>query len=462
MLSSLFDPSVVAIIGASQNPSKIGNAVLQNMLNSGYRGKILLVNPSGAEIMGMKSFNSIVQLDPIPQLAVIALPASKVTDALRDCIKIGVNYVIIIAGGFSELGEEGREKEKNLREMIVGTKTRLLGPNTLGVYFPHSGVNTSLTPWGRISFLPPGNIGFISQSGALGLLTMDSVSEYGVGISAFLNLGNRADLNEIELLDHFSSDKITKSIVLYLESIPEGKEFFDKVREITPLKPVVILKSGRTKESAVAASLHTGAMASDDAIIDGAIRQSGAVRAFDETEMMDYGKVLAYSKRMKGNRIAIITTAGGVGVITADYVSSSLNGAGMRLAKLSDSTKNYIRERLVPFASSNNPIDLTAEGSNENFGEVISALQSDGGVDGIIAYPLPQTPKMSSGVVDIIAKYKDAEKPVIVGLLGSRISRELIVEFEKGKIPAYPSVQRTVKAAKALFSYSSFLERRGL
>lgn len=460
MLKELFSPKAVAIIGASQDPAKIGNAILSNMIESGYKGEILPVNPSSQEIMGLKCYPSIEQVDHIPDLAVIALPAQRTLDALKGCVKIGVKFVIAIAGGFSELGEEGKERERELLDVIRGTDTRIIGPNTLGVYFPHIGVNTALTSSGKMSFLPSGNIAFVSQSGALGLLTMDSVSEYNVGISAFLNLGNRIDLNELELVDHFVSDDLTKSIVMYLESVPEGRDFFTKVKEVTASKPVVILKSGRTRDSAVAASLHTGAMASDDAIVNGAIAQTGAVRAYDETEMLDYGRALAYSGRIKGDRIAIITTAGGVGVITADYISSTSNGVGMRLANLPDSTKQRIREVIAPFASANNPIDLTADGSVENFNQVIGILEEDDSVDGIIAYPLPQTPKMGVEVVDVIDKYKRGKKPIVVGVLGSKIARELIVEFEKRKIPAYPSVHRTVKAMKAIYDYSSYLGRR--
>lgn len=460
MLNDLFNPRSVAIIGASQDPTKIGNAILNNMIGSGYNGVIIPVNPSSKEVMGLKCYPSIDDLSSAPELAVIALPASRALDALKSCVAKGVKYVIVIAGGFSELGNEGRDRERQLLDIIEGSGTRIIGPNTLGVYFPHSGVNTSLTSRGRMSFLPKGNIAFVSQSGALGLLTMDGVSEYNVGISAFLNLGNRIDLNEVELLDYFAADEMTRSIVLYLESVPKGRKFFDKVKEITEKKPIVILKSGRTSDSAVAASLHTGAMASDDAIVSGAIAQAGAVRAFDETEMMDYGRVLAYSGRMRGDRVAIITTAGGVGVITADYISSESNGVGMKLAKLKDSTKARIKESIMPFASANNPIDLTADGSVEDFDRVIGILQEDENVDGIIAYPLPQTPKMGMGVVDVIEKYRDSSKPVVVGVLGSKMPKELIIEFEERKIPAYPSVHRAVKAMKALRDYSSYIERR--
>ncbi len=461
MFDSLFDPKTVAIIGASQDPAKIGNAILVNLIGSGYKGQIIPVNPSSKEILGIPTVPSIDSVTVPPDLVVIALPASKAIDSLKSCIKVGAKFVILIAGGFSETGKEGKQKEDEIRDILKTTKTRLIGPNTLGVYFPYSGVNTALTSKGRMNFPVPGDIGFISQSGALGLLTMDGISEYGVGISAFLNLGNRADLNEIDLLDYLVDYRNTSSICIYLESVPKGKEFFDRVKTISPKKPIVILKSGRTPASAKAASLHTGAMATDDNIINGLISQSGAVRAYDETELIDYGRVLAYSKKMRGDNIAIITTAGGVGVVTSDYVSSRKNGIGLQLAKFTERTKSEIRETIVPFGSSENPIDMTADASVEQFGKLIDVLDRAPEIDAIIAYPLPQTPKMGPEIVDVIyEKIKTGKKPIIVGVLGSKTSKDLLIAFEQRRIPSYPSIQRTVKACLALRKYSKYMMRR--
>jgi acyl-CoA synthetase (NDP forming) len=379
---------------------------------------------------------------------------------VRDLVDLGVSHIVLIPGGFSETGPAGKELEKKVMEIVKGTETRIIGPNTVGVYFPYAKVNTALTPPDRVSFPGAGDIAFISQSGALGLLTMDSISEFGIGISAFINLGNRIDLDEIELMEHFNSDPNTGSIAIYIESVDNGKLFYETLKRVNRAKPVVVLKSGRTKSSAKAASLHTGSMALDGRIFDGMLRQAGATRAFNEVELIDYSKVLSYSPRLKGKNIAIVTTAGGVGVITADYVSATDHGIGMNLAVLKEETKRRIRDSIIAFGSAENPVDLTADGSPDSYGLVLSALLDDENVDGIIAYALPQTPKMNLGIADIIAKYSESGKPIVVGVIGSMLGTELIKEFENKKIPAYPSIERTVLSIKALYNYSKYMEER--
>ena len=461
MFEQFFSPRSIAIIGASSNPEKIGYAILKNLASSGYSGSIYPVNPNSSEIMGLKAYSSITQIPGSVDLTVIALPASKTPGEVRECVRLKVPYVIIIPGGFSETGEEGRTLENRISMAIAGSDTRIIGPNTVGVYFPHTRVNTALTPPDRISFPPPGNIAFISQSGALGLLTMDSISEYGIGVSAFVNLGNKLDVNELEMISHFSTDPNTGSIALYLESIESGRKFFDLIRDVNRRKPIVVLKSGRSEASARAASLHTGAMASDDRVLNGALCQAGVARAFDETELLDYARVLAYARPFSGNRIAVVTTAGGVGVISADLISSKINGIGLKMASLSAATKQGIRESIVAFGTAENPIDLTADGSLESYDQVLSALEAEREVDAILAYALPQTPKMSMGIVEVVDKHINSGKAIVVGVIGSKLGRELLLEFEKKKIAAFPSIQRSVKALKVLHDYGKYMKDRG-
>ena len=460
MFEALLKPKTIAVVGASENPMKIGYAIMKNLIEGGYDGEIFPINSNSSMILGLKAYSTIVEIGKKVDLCVIAVPASSSIKAVRDLVDLGVSYIVLIPGGFSETGPAGKELEKKVMEIVKGTETRIIGPNTVGVYFPYAKVNTALTPPDRVSFPGAGDIAFISQSGALGLLTMDSISEFGIGISAFINLGNRIDLDEIELMEHFNSDPNTGSIAIYIESVDNGKLFYETLKRVNRAKPVVVLKSGRTKSSAKAASLHTGSMALDDRIFDGMLRQAGATRAFNEVELIDYSKVLSYSPQLKGKNIAIVTTAGGVGVITADYVSATDHGIGMNLAVLKEETKRRIRDSIIAFGSAENPVDLTADGSPESYGLVLSALLDDENVDGIIAYALPQTPKMNLGIADIIAKYSESGKPIVVGVIGSMLGTELIKEFENKKIPAYPSIERTVLSIKALYNYSKYMEER--
>ena len=460
MFDDLFSPASIAIIGASMDENKIGNVILRNLISSGFSGKVYPVNPSYSEIMDLKCYPSVKDIGDPTSIAVIVLPAHVVPQTVEDCISAGVKFLIIISGGFAETGLEGKKLSDRILSLIRNSGTRLIGPNTVGLYLPYSNINTTLTSYSRVSFPPPGNIGFISQSGALGLLTMDAISEYGIGISAFINLGNRLDVDETEFLDFFESDSRTGSVAIYMESVADGRSFYERIRRFNSRKPLVILKAGRTEQSAMAASLHTGAMASNDSIFNGMLSQAGSVRAYDETELIDYARVLAYSKQMTGNRIAVLTTAGGVGVISTDYISDSRSIKPLQMARLSENTKDQIRKVIVPYGSAQNPIDLTADGSVNDYDRVLEILMRDDDVDAVLVYALPQTPKMDIGVVDVVEKHVKAGKPIVVGVLGYKIAKQLLVEFERRKIPAYPSVHRSVKSLGALYEYSAFMSVR--
>jgi acyl-CoA synthetase (NDP forming) len=456
VFDKLVNAKSVAVVGASENPMKIGYAIMKNLVEGQYNGEIYPVNKSAKTILNLQSYSSLSDIGKAVDLCVIAVPASLSVDVVREAIKCNIPFIVLIPGGFSEIGEEGKQLEEKIMSIIKNSGTRVIGPNTVGIYFPHSNLNTALTPPDRVSFPKPGSISFISQSGALGLLTMDSISELGIGISAFINLGNRIDVDEIELIKYFKNDPKTKSIAIYLESVHNGREFYETLKEVNRVKPIVVLKSGRTASSARAASLHTGAMGTDDRIFQGMLRQAGVARAYNEVELIDYARVLSYSPLPDGKNVAIVTTAGGVGVITSDYISATEHGMGLNMASLSSDTKDKIKGSIISFGSAENPVDLTADGSIEAYDSVLSALQEDDNVNIIVSYALPQTPKMNMGIVDVISKYSHAKKPVIVGVIGSKLGTDLIREFEKRQIPAFPSIERVVNSVRALYDYSLF------
>ncbi len=456
MFHKLFNPSSIAVIGASRDEKKIGNVVLKNLKAMGYGGKIFPINPKEDEILGFKVYRSILDIDNNVDIAVITLSSSQSIPAVKECVKKEVPFVIVIAGGFSETGEEGKRLENELLESIKNSNTRIIGPNTVGIYIPRANVSTALTLPERTSLPGDGHIGFISQSGALGLLTMDMISEYGLGVSGFINIGNRIDMSEIELIDYFMKDDKTRSIALYLETFKEGRKFYETVKEISRKKPIILLKGGRTDAGARAASLHTGAIASNDSIVEGMAKQAGIVRAYTELELFDYAKVLAYQKPLKGDRIAIVTTAGGVGVVTSDYITSQVNGVGLKLARLKDETKMNIKKNIVPFGSAENPVDLTADGSTDQYDTVLGLLNKDENVDGIIVYALYQTAKIDIDLIDVLEKYMK-EKPMVAGIMGSKIGKKMLIEAEKRKIPAYPDIERTVKAMHALYIRGKYI-----
>ncbi len=452
MLENLFNVSSIAIVGASKELAKTGGVIFRNLIRDGFAGHVYPVNPGYDSIEGMKCYGSIGEIEEHIDVAVIAVRADRVPEAVSQCVEKEVDFVIVISGGFSETGEDGRKLEDMIKESIKGSRTRVIGPNTVGLYLPYLKLNTALTPSDRLNFPEPGSIALISQSGALGLLLMDEMSESGTGVSAFMNLGNRIDLDETDLMNYFDSDRKTKSIMMYIESVRDGRRFYDTLRDVSSRKPAVVLKSGSTSESAHAAMLHTGALLSNDALFDGVLKQAGAVRARNETELYDFAKALAYSRPLKGDRIAVITTAGGAGVVSTDLLTSEGTGRKLKLAALNQDTQKKIREAIVPFGSASNPIDITAEGSVSQYRRIFEILMEDSEVDGILAFALPQTARMDDSVVGVIGEFTGT-KPIIVGVIGSKLAIPLLRKFEEAGIPAYPSITRAVSSLKALRQY---------
>ncbi len=458
MFSELINPGSIAVLGASSNPKKIGYVILQNLVSYGYEGEVYPINPKGGEILGFRVYEDVNRI-PSVDLSVITLPADTTLKVFEDVAKKS-KFIIPIAGGFGELGPEGKEKEKKLMEIANRCGARVLGPNTVGLLVPKTGVNTALIVPERSRFPSEGSMSFISQSGALGLLTMDSFAMYGVGVRAFINLGNRIDINENELLKYFGEDGETKSIVMYIESFKNGREFIKVAGEVSGKKGVVVLKAGRTKKGEKAASLHTGALGSNDAIADGAFRQYGIIRAYSELEMLDYGRALAYGRPLQGERIAVVTSAGGVGVVSTDYIESSIHGVGLKMAEISPESKRKIKEEIVPFGSVENPIDMTAQASDDDYDGVLRELDRDENVDAILVYALFQTPLISEKLVDIIERWhKEGSKPIVVGVLGSEYALNMLRRFENAGIPAFPSIERSVKALRVLYDRGKYLDR---
>ncbi len=458
MFDKLISPDSIAVVGASSHPNKIGYVVLENLKNNGYKGRIYPVNPKGGEILGFKVYPSINDVPEEVDLSVITLPAEVTVKIFEDVAKKS-KFIIPIAGGFGETGKEGKERERKILEIARKYNARIIGPNTVGIYIPSTGVNTALVVPERSRFPRDGDIAFITQSGALGLLTMDSVSMYNVGFSSFINLGNRIDVNENELLQYFGEDEKSKVVIMYIESFANGREFMRIARNVSKKKPIVVLKAGRTKRGGKAASLHTGALGGSDAVADGAFKQCGVIRAYDEIELVDYARALAYGKPIKGDRIAVVTSAGGVGVVTTDYIESEVRGIGMKMAELSDETKRKIREEVVPFASVENPVDMTAQASDDDYDGVLAALNEDPNVDAILVYALFQTPLISEKLVDIITKWhREGNKPIVVGTIGSEFALNMMRKFEDNKVPVYPSIERSVKALRVLRDRAKLLE----
>jgi acyl-CoA synthetase (NDP forming) len=461
-LDAFFSPRTVAVVGASRDPAKIGHLVLKYLLESDAR--IYPVNPSADEILGHPCYPDLASIPGEVDLAVLAVPAATTVQMVRQCVDKGVGAIIAQASGFGETGEEGRRLEGEIRAILAaappGRRPRLLGPNTLGVYVPRRRLDTTFTLRERSPRPGPGDIAFISQSGAAAVCIMEGAATLGVGLSAFVGIGNKLDVDENELLDYFAQDPCTRAIALYLEGFRDGREFLERCRRITPHKPVVVLKTGRSATGARAAALHTGSLAGSDRVVEGALRQVGAFRAYDEEELVDLARALGHGRPLAGKRVAVLTTAGGLGVIATDLLESRDRGVGLELAPISLDGKARLRSVLVPFASVHNPIDLTANGSNEHYAASLEVLEAEPEVDAILCIMQFQSPFVDEGLAQLIIDwFQRGPKPMVVVTIGGELSQQGLRRVVQAGVPAYPSLWRAVRALAALYQRGQYLRR---
>jgi len=460
-LEKLFNPSSIAVVGASNTPGKVGNVIFSNL----RRGKVRVypVNPYEDYVGGEVSYPSVTDLPETVDLAVIAIPAHHTVEVAAECAARRIPFIIPVASGFAEVGEEGEKLQKALIDSIRGSRTRILGPNTLGILVPRNGIDTFFTLPERSSRPDPGPISVISQSGSVLTGVFEMAENEGTGIASCVGLGNKADLNENDFIDYFRTDPFTACITLYLESFSDGERFIELVRSVSPCKPVVALRAGRSERGRVAALSHTGALATtSDALVDGIFRQYGIVRAYDITELLDYAKALAYLDHISGDRIVVISSAGGFGIIAVDYIESAKNGTGMRLARLRDETIERIRDASVYFASVENPIDLTGAVTDSMYDSVLSILQDESGIDAVLILLQLQTPGTSERLVDIVEKWsKKGNKPIVVCSIGGKISHELIKKLNRKGVPSYNTLRRAIWALRALYERGLYLRRIG-
>lgn len=442
-MKELFDPETIAVIGASGKEGKVGNLIFRYLSES--KAEVYPVNPNEVEISGKKCYRSVKDIDASIDLAVICTPAKVCVENVRECAEKGVRFAIPIAGGFGETGEEGKKLEEDMKR--YAGEMRILGPNTLGVLVPGV-IDTMFLERKRSPRPRKGRIALISQSGATAATIMNGANLYSIGFSAFVGLGNRIDLNENDFIEYFSEREDTDAIALYLESFADGMKFREIVEKCE--KPVIMLKAGRSAAGAKAAASHTGALAGSDRIVSALCDQCGITRVYDEEELIDTSRALAYSEPMHGGRIAVLTTAGGHGVIATDYITSEERGVGLSLSQLTPRTKEELKKLALPFASLGNPVDLTASATDEMYLKALKALMEDENTDGVLVSVLFDPPGMTERLVDGIISMK-GRKPMVIYTVGAEMSVNAIRRLEEAGIPAYPSIWRGVRALYALY-----------
>jgi acetyl coenzyme A synthetase (ADP forming)-like protein len=455
-LEPFFKPKTLAVVGASRMPRKFGHVIFKNFVDSEFAGKTYPINPEAETILGLKAYPSIVDVPGELDLAVIAVPAPKVPSIVDDCISKGVKAAVIISGGFKEIGGEGAKLESAIKEKIKGRDLRIIGPNCIGVYDPVNHVDTLFLPKYRLRRPKQGPIAFISQSGAFGAAVLDWATSQEIGISKFISIGNKVDVDEVDLLNYLADDQLTKCVTLYVEGVGRGRAFFDAAKKVLKRKPVVVLKGGMTKAGARATMSHTGSLAGSAKIYEGAFKGAGIIAAQTVDELFDYARVLAYQPVPQDQKnIAVVTNGGGFGVISADEISR----IGLKLADFSSDTLKRLTEKLPDYAIPHNPLDLVGDADVERYRMALDAVGFDPNVGIILVIVLLQTSYIESDVVDAISESKVAlGKPIVVCTIGGDFTQMLVKMLEEDQIPAYPTPGRAVSAINALIQYSKARE----
>ena len=453
MLDTFFSPQSVAVVGASRDVEKLGYAVLNNIKASGFTGKIYPINPKADEILDLKAYPSVLDVpDPI-DLAIIVIPARFVLAAVEECGQKKIPSVVVISAGFREAGREGLEQELELLRIAKEHNIRLIGPNCLGII----NTNVNLNATFAAGMPPAGPIAFMSQSGALGTAVLDMAMAGRIGFSKFVSLGNKADVSEIDLMAAWGEDPNSRVILMYVEGVPAGQLFIETAKEITRKKPVVAIKSGVTASGSRAVSSHTGSLAGSEAAYKAAFNQAGIIRATSMEALFDYARAFAYQPPLKGDRIAIVTNAGGPGILATD----ALERNGLQIPRLSRETTEKLMAKLPAAASAANPVDVLGDALADRFEFALQEVLNDPGVDGIIVIVTPQAMTEIEATAHAVGRLsKQADKPILGCFMGeSRINAGVDALWEYG-VPNYPYPERAADALAAMSAYRKEQERR--
>ena len=451
-LRYIMNPRSVAIIGASPNPDKVGHVILQNYFDVGYSGKLFPVNNAyEGKMLGLQTYKSVLDIKRSIDLAIIAIPAEHVSEVLEECGRAHVKGVIIISSGFAEVGEVKRQEE--ITRIADKYGMPVIGPNCLGVMDMRSRIDTMYLPTFKLDKPKIGSVSFASQSGAVGSLILDIISHEGFGLSKFISYGNAADVDETDILNYLAHDKDTKIIIFYLEGAKRGKEFIEVAKKATRIKPVIIIKGGRTEQGASAAHSHTAALAGSAEAYEAVFRQFGFVIANDLDELIAYAKIFDTQPLTTGNRIGMITNGGGMGVLATDALYKN----GLRLAELSEESKKTLRKSMPPIVNIRLPLDIGGDADDKRFAAALDAVSNDPNVDALMVITLFQTPGADSRVASmLIHRSMETKKPIIVVSPGGSYAQVHNDMMESSGVPVYDSEDLAAKSLRALIGYSKY------
>jgi len=440
-LESFFNPKSVAVIGASRHKGKVGYEIISNLLKAGYEGPIFPINPNADEIEGLKCFKDLQAIGQTPELAIVIIPARFVPDTMSQCAKLGVKSVIIITAGFKEVGKEGRQLEQRVVNIAKQAGIRIIGPNCLGLIAPAKKLNASFG-----ADLPKaGAMGYLSQSGALLTAVLDIANATNIGFSKLVSIGNKADINELDIIRAFDDDPETKVIAGYLESITEGSEFVREAERISHHKPILLMKSGGTSAGAKAASSHTGSLAGSETAYEAVFARAGIVRCPSIKAQIDYSQAFAYQPLPKRDRVCVITNAGGAGIMAADAIERQ----GLAFARLSEETIKILRSELPPAANLFNPVDVLGDAPADRYEFALDILLT------------PQAVTQAAATAEAVVKStrKGSKKPILACFLGASKVADAIRILREGEVPQYDSPEAAVTTIKVMTDYVRWRSR---
>jgi len=453
-LDGIFRPRSVTVIGASRRPGSIGRALFDKLLRADFNGPVYPVHPQAAYVGGVKAYPSLHDVPGPVDLAVIVVPRAQVLAAAQQCGEKGVKGVIVITAGFKEIGPEGAALEQELLAIVRRYNMRMIGPNCMGVICTDPDIRLDATFAG--TYPERGNIAFASQSGALGVTILDYAASLNLGVAMFASIGNKADISGNDLLEYWKDDPSIGVILMYLESFGRPGKFVQLAREVTRSKPIIVVKSGRTASGARAVSSHTGALTGSDAAFDALFAQCGVLRANSIEEMFDFAMGLANQPLPAGNRVAIITNAGGPAIMATD----ACENLGLRLASLSAPTQARLREKLLPEASVRNPVDLLPAANEQDFTFALEQVLQEDEVDAAIVIFVPPLVtgvyEVTRGIAQVASRFN---KPVVGCLMGMRGVASGFEELKRNRIPAFPFPESAVRCLAAMAHYAHWRQR---
>jgi len=453
--TDFFCPKSVAVIGASRDETKVGHTIVDNILNCGYPGKIFLVNPNASEIHGIKCYKSIIEINDFIDLAVLVIPCIYIIQSLEECAVKKTRFAIIVSAGFKETGIEGAHLEKQLVEKSRELGIRILGPNCLGMIDFNCPINASFSP----DMPEKGVIGFISQSGALGTAVLDWAKTNNIGLSKFVSLGNKSDIDEVDLFEDWLEDKNTNVITAYIEGVNNGSAFMEACQKVTKKKPVIIIKSGNTDAGARAVSSHTGTLAGSSKAYDAAFKQTGVIRAKNIKDLFNLAIAFAHQPLPEGRNIVIITNAGGPGIMASDACEEN----NIQLAKIKPETVEILKTILPPAANFYNPIDVLGDALSERYSKVFDVILQDPAINAVIVLLTPQAMTQELETAKELARIlkKSGRKiPILTSFMGGQEVSEGIDYLNASQIPNFSIPEEAIYALKAMIDQSDWIKKQ--